>query len=471
MEQERKNFINQLLALRKTRKLNSKPEKAVFIYEESKKQNFPLSINFISQELNISSSQIKRALKAKREGREIGQKGRPPKLNQKEQKKLKQQIEDLTDEGKSMTITEVFNSANEMISKRKKYTELKENVEMNQIQSKQWIYYFTKTNQLKTATAKELETKRREVSKEEVSCFFAIVRNLLEKNGSYQPSLIINADETMVKLGNKTKVQVVTSKKKEKPIRERKQIQKHLTAMCGISADGKFLKPLMILPTKTLPRETFEKSQSIYSFNYHHGSKGFINRPVFEDWIRDTLIPFVIKQRGDSSERALLILDGHVSRESVIAIESLQKNSIDTIILPAHASHLLQPLDVLPFSTFKRLLAQEKNLDSLEGLLEAIENCLHIAFSPRSVRQAFSRAGIFPLEEEKILKHEFLIEEKKKPKDSPHQKKRIDISNSLLTDGLVIEKLLERQKKLQTKKNSPKKRRISKKKRKSKSKK
>ncbi|KAJ5075575.1 hypothetical protein M0811_07145 [Anaeramoeba ignava] len=136
MEQERKNFINQLLALRKTRKLNSKPEKAVFIYEESKKQNFPLSINFISQELNISSSQIKRALKAKREGREIGQKLKNWKQNEERYQKKKFHVS------------------------------------------------------------------------------FAIVRNLLEKMDSYQPSLIINADETIVKLGNKTKVQVVTSKRK-----------------------------------------------------------------------------------------------------------------------------------------------------------------------------------------------------------------------------------------------------------------
>ena len=49
----------------------------------------------------------------------------------------------------------------------------------------------------------------------------------------------------------------------------------------------------------------------------------------------------------------LLVQDGHSSHVSVDQIELAQANDIYLLCLPAHTTHILQPLDVGVFKSFK----------------------------------------------------------------------------------------------------------------------
>lgn len=49
----------------------------------------------------------------------------------------------------------------------------------------------------------------------------------------------------------------------------------------------------------------------------------------------------------------LLIQDGHVSHVSIEAIEFARANDIHLLCLPSHTTHILQPLDVGVFKSFK----------------------------------------------------------------------------------------------------------------------
>jgi hypothetical protein len=57
-----------------------------------------------------------------------------------------------------------------------------------------------------------------------------------------------------------------------------------------------------------------------------------------------------------SSTRAyrLLIIDGHESHCSVDFQNYCKENNIIALCMPSHSSHLLQPLDVVPYSLLKR---------------------------------------------------------------------------------------------------------------------
>ena len=49
----------------------------------------------------------------------------------------------------------------------------------------------------------------------------------------------------------------------------------------------------------------------------------------------------------------LLVLDGHGSHITIEVIEFAQSNNIHLLCLPSHTSHILQPLDIGVFKSFK----------------------------------------------------------------------------------------------------------------------
>ena len=58
------------------------------------------------------------------------------------------------------------------------------------------------------------------------------------------------------------------------------------------------------------------------------------------------------------SRPVLLILDGHASHVSIEAIEFARSNDIHMLYIPAHTTHILQPLDVGVFKSFKSFYAK-----------------------------------------------------------------------------------------------------------------
>ena len=112
-------------------------------------------------------------------------------------------------------------------------------------------------------------------------------------------------------------------------------------------------------------------------------------------WVCDIFIPFVERVRtGLNSPRrqALLILDGHGSRDNPTALELLMSHNIDVVVIPAHTSHVTQPLDCGVNRAFKARL-QHLDPQTIPGdiastrrnLLEAAVDASYIAMSPITI--------------------------------------------------------------------------------------
>ena len=71
----------------------------------------------------------------------------------------------------------------------------------------------------------------------------------------------------------------------------------------------------------------------------------------FYNWFKDVFIP----QLGPNPSKIpyLLIFDGHESHISYNLLRTAIDNNIHNLCLPAHCSHLLQPLDVSVFRAAK----------------------------------------------------------------------------------------------------------------------
>ena len=78
---------------------------------------------------------------------------------------------------------------------------------------------------------------------------------------------------------------------------------------------------------------------------------GYSNSAVFRDYLEDHFLKFVPSY---SDKKILLLLERHKTHVSVGLVEWANEHGIILFILPAHTSHLLQPMDVACFRPFHR---------------------------------------------------------------------------------------------------------------------
>ena len=116
------------------------------------------------------------------------------------------------------------------------------------------------------------------------------------------------------------------------------------TMMICVSASGEKMPPFFIFQGKYhilgllqgAPRGSFSAAQQ----------SGWMTQDLFFAWLQR----FIDHVKG---KRILLVLDGHKSRVTLKSALLARENGIDMVLLPAHTSHLLQPLDVSVFKPFK----------------------------------------------------------------------------------------------------------------------
>ena len=117
-----------------------------------------------------------------------------------------------------------------------------------------------------------------------------------------------------------------------------------------------------------------------------------------------------------SDQKILLILDGHKSHVSVGLVEWANTQGIILYILPAHTSHLLQPMDVGCYGPLQRIYNSlcHKFMRETSGTITRYNICelackaYTRALSAENLQAAFRRTSIFPLDKDAIAK-EFLI--------------------------------------------------------------
>ena len=81
--------------------------------------------------------------------------------------------------------------------------------------------------------------------------------------------------------------------------------------------------------------------------------RGYITKSKFHEYG----LHFVkfLKANGLVDKTNLLIIDGHKSHLYNLPLyEAMRANNIETLTIPPHTSHLLQPLDSVPFTQFKK---------------------------------------------------------------------------------------------------------------------
>ena len=166
-----------------------------------------------------------------------------------------------------------------------------------------------------------------------------------------------------------------------------------VTALEAVSADGYVFPSFLISKGQTHTYGRFGNVTAADSeVRFAKSPKGWIDEELACHWLAHVYHPFSLK-RIQTGETRLLILDGHSSHINARFLKFCEENDIVCFCLPAHSTHLLQPLDVGLFGPFQHYYGKAVE----DFFLSTNLGITHSSFLPlykKACAQAFTRANI-----------------------------------------------------------------------------
>ena len=169
------------------------------------------------------------------------------------------------------------------------------------------------------------------------------IGSLLEK-----PHLIFNADESGFEFDAINKIVAAAKGARHVPRISKGQHEK-VTVLACASAVGNSIPPMFIFKSQSgrVPNGVQEGAPARTLFTAQ--KSGWIEKDLYLKWFREVFLRSVPVERP-----ILLLVDGHKAHVMMDVIEEAVANKILVFCLPAHASHLLQPLDLSLFGPLKK---------------------------------------------------------------------------------------------------------------------
>ena len=132
---------------------------------------------------------------------------------------------------------------------------------------------------------------------------------------------------------------------------------------------------------------------------------GWSNSDIFRGYVENHLLKYLPARNAKNP--VLLLYDGHKSHVNLGIIEWAKQEHVVLFVLPAHTSHVLQPLDVGCFGPFERIFNSMSHKFMRENCGQSITryNICSIgcqayvkALSPDNLQSSFRRSGIYPFD-------------------------------------------------------------------------
>ncbi|MES9884138.1 MAG: hypothetical protein ABW185_25105 [Sedimenticola sp.] len=274
--------------------------------------------------------------------------------------------------------------------------------------SNSWLYSFLGRwrEQIATLKPSSLDTNRAKSSTPEVvDTYFDNLDEMTKYKLHDKPQFIYNIDETGIQPEHRPPNIIAPVNSKPQAITSPRSTT--TTVIGCVSASGTSLPPFYVFKGKRFNQELMNGaapgSRGVMS------DSGWSNSDIFRGYLSDHFLPNI--GTGEDGQHILLIYDGHASHISSSLIEWAKSHNIILFVLPAHTSHILQPLDVGVFGPFKRYYYSECATfmrDNIGQKVTKYEMC-HIssqayikAMTPVNIISSFKKTGIFPLSREVI---------------------------------------------------------------------
>ena len=234
-------------------------------------------------------------------------------------------------------------------------------------------------------------------NKETITDFCGKLGSLYGKlNLVSKPMQIFNCNETGVTIVAKQSHCRVREKTCVCPISCCEGENTHHFVMCV--SNGIYVLPMMIYPRKTCVPDK-SKEGAFPNTLFKNSESGWINSELFVEWFA-----FFLKSIPPARP-VLLVQDGHSSHVSIELIEMARENDVCLLCLPAHTSHILQPLDVGVFKSFKSnfnkacgnyMKQNPGRVINTVILASMVGQAYPTAFTPVNILSGFKKTGIYP---------------------------------------------------------------------------
>ena len=241
-----------------------------------------------------------------------------------------------------------------------------------------------------------------------INAWFRLVANMRAKYGILDCDLY-NFDETGFMMGVICSSMVVTGASREG---RRKHLQagdrEWATAIECVSSDGFVVPPYLILQGKYHLASWYTEADIPDTWRIKTSPNGWTDNETAMDWIRHFDQHTEARRKG---VYRMIVLDGHESHLSAQFEAFCKEKNIITLCLPAHSSHLTQPLDVGCFSVLKRIYGKEledfikasvDHITKIEFLI-AFRAAHNNAITKSNILGGFRGAGLVPFDPQAII--------------------------------------------------------------------
>ena len=175
-----------------------------------------------------------------------------------------------------------------------------------------------------------------------------------------------------------------------------------------MNACGWAIPPFIIFKGANILRSWFEDYALPAGWRLATSPNGWTNNELGLEWIKHFDMHTASRTKG---KHRLLILDGHESHHSAVFETYCREHNILTLCMPAHSSHLLQPLDVGCFGPLKK--AYGRQIDKLtrahithiakEDFLSAFIAASSEIMIEKNIQGGFRGAGIVPFDPQRVI--------------------------------------------------------------------
>ncbi|KAH7830906.1 uncharacterized protein MONOS_7237 [Monocercomonoides exilis] len=358
-------------------------------------------IVYAANQHEFSRSAINRAITALENKRKVDKICHPELLTDEEKKTVEDVIRCESSSGVSISISQMKQLIESVISDRQKnlFEEEKEEVEI----SKSSPYSFIKKNpHFKVSLPHNVDIQRLTVSNKQILQPFLEHLQNLHSNNKYSSSLIFNTDESSLRLSDTTKKLVVHPSDSPAGFNKTPMNMPNATLCVAASADGYSLKSIVLWPSKKIPAELRVMLSS--TINIWEDNDGWMTDAICRRYAEDVLLPGIVERRtllNKDEERCLLLLDSHPSRAQPDIWQKFADASIDVVTFIPHSTHLTQPLDLGEFAVYKKCFNTKYFVPSSssvslrrKAIADALHQALQTALMLETIVSSFVKSGV-----------------------------------------------------------------------------
>lgn len=185
----------------------------------------------------------------------------------------------------------------------------------------------------------------------------------------------------------------------------RSSSRENTSLLVAINAAGGYTAPMIVF--KAAQRVSADWIAGVpVDWRVSRTESSMMNTDVFFEWVQHfcTELP-------TGGGKHVLFLDGHVSHISLETVEYADEHNVLIFQLPSHASHMVQPLDLVAFGVMKaQYMAMLNRFQPEHGrypvkadMGKLIHAALVKALTPTNIVSSFAAAGLVPFSPQRVI--------------------------------------------------------------------